>query len=74
MEVSRAQIILVKPVKYYNKTMQGMKAEVLTPVGGKETSEILAGIIQGDTPILYLFIILKDYIMRKFQVTIGRTI
>ena len=41
-------------------------AKIITPDGETETFSILAGVLQGDTLSLYLFVIVIDYIMRKY--------
>jgi hypothetical protein len=39
-------------------------ARVITEDGVTESFLILAGVMQGDTPVPYLFVIVIDYIMR----------
>ena len=44
------------------------RAKVFSPDGESEFFEFLAGVLQGDTPAPFLFIIVVDYLMRKLQV------
>ena len=46
-------------------TYEDTSAKVITPYGETETFSILAGVLQGDTLVPYLFVIFIDYIMRK---------
>ena len=43
----------------------GTKAKVLSPDGGTEFFEILAGVLQGDTLAPYIFTIMIDYAMKQ---------
>nr|XP_008303217.1 PREDICTED: uncharacterized protein LOC103374843 [Stegastes partitus] len=43
----------------------GTKAKVVTPDGNSKESDILSGVMQGDTLAPFLFIIVLDYALRK---------
>ena len=41
------------------------RAMVVTPNGDSEEFDILAGVMQGDTPAPFVFVIVLDYALRK---------
>ena len=65
MEVLRAYGVPVEIVDAVNMVYSNTAAQVLSPDGDTEFFEILSGVLQGDTPALYLFIIALDYATRQ---------
>ena len=43
---------------------RNIKVKVRSPDGGTDTFDIVAGVLQGDTLVSYLFIICLDYVLR----------
>ena len=63
MNILRAYGIPEAIVRLIDGIYTGTKAKVVTADGITEIFDILAGVLQGDTLALYLFIVVIDYIM-----------
>ena len=63
MKILRAYGIPEAIVRLIDGIYTGTKAKVVTADGITEIFDILAGVLQGDTLALYLFIVVIDYIM-----------
>ena len=64
MEILRAYGVPGKIVSAIAATYSETWAKVRTPDGDTEPFEILAGVLQGDTLALFLFIVALDYALR----------
>ena len=53
---------------------ESITARILTPDGPSENFDVTAGVLQGDTPAPYLFVIVFDYIMRNAVQEVGENI
>jgi hypothetical protein len=65
MEVLKAYGIPTKIVDAINILYKNTEAQVITPDGDTEFFRIVAGVLQGDTLALFLFIIALDYALRE---------
>ena len=63
MKILRAYGIPEAIVRLIEGIYTGTKAEAVTADGTTEIFDILAGVLQGDTLVPYLFIIVINYIM-----------
>ena len=64
MKILRAYGVPEKIVGAINIMYTDTIAKVLSQDGESDFFEILAGVLQGDTPAPFLFIIVVDYVMR----------
>ena len=65
LKILRAYGVPQQLVSAIGLLYKGTKAKVLSPDGETEFFEILAGVLQGDTPAPYIFTIMIDYAMRQ---------
>ena len=65
LKILRAYGVPEQLVSAIGLLYKGTKAKALSPDGEAEFFEILAGVLQGDTPAPYIFTIMIDYAMRQ---------
>ena len=65
MTIHRAYGIPARIVQSISGVYDNTSAKLLTPDGETDTFPILAGVLQGDTLVPYLFIIVLDYALRR---------